>query len=195
MSSVKGKRYEIHDNGSRPFNVYVNSAGKKVSVYRRIYPKENSEEYTEKLILETKYKEVFIGDMLIDDWDMSFGKGNSILINTKGNEYIFVGEMIYSFETADDEKIVRYHSPIGNNDVPCPVAEGEKNAYFMLHKKFAPLFLFNMDKDLYTQFLGIFNEMGGTNPEKREQMEKHAKDLMETASTKFKIKMIHKRVL
>ena len=46
---------------------------------------------------------------------------------------IFVGWEIYQFET--DDEIVDYVSPVGNSDVPYPVAFGENDVYFMLDKK------------------------------------------------------------
>ena len=45
-----------------------------------------------------------------------------------------IGHIIYEFETSD--QIQKYYSNLGNNDVPYPVAVGEKNAYFMLDRKY-----------------------------------------------------------
>jgi hypothetical protein len=56
--------------------------------------------------------------------------GNSILIHLKNLEYIYVGRSIHKFTAVD--KITDYISPVGNGDVPCPVAYGEENVYFML---------------------------------------------------------------
>ncbi|XWV26716.1 hypothetical protein QJ857_gp0340 [Tupanvirus soda lake] len=55
---------------------------------------------------------------------------NSVLIQLTPTEYVYVGSHIYSFKTTDP--IINYFSPLGNNDVPYPVAYGENEAYFML---------------------------------------------------------------
>ncbi|XWV25370.1 hypothetical protein QJ856_gp0398 [Tupanvirus deep ocean] len=55
---------------------------------------------------------------------------NSILIQLSSTEYVFVGDTIYSFKTINP--IINYFSPLGNNDVPYPVAYGQNEAYFML---------------------------------------------------------------
>ena len=48
-----------------------------------------------------------------------------------------MGEKIISFETND--KIVKYSSELGFNDIKFPFAYGEENIYFMLHQKYIPL--------------------------------------------------------
>ena len=60
--------------------------------------------------------------------------GNSVLIELTENKYMFVGWCIYTFET--DDQIIDFVTPVGNNDVPYPIAYGEKNVYFMLDKSF-----------------------------------------------------------
>ena len=45
-----------------------------------------------------------------------------------------MGEKVISFETND--KIVKYSSEHGFNDIKFPFACGEENIYFMLHKKY-----------------------------------------------------------
>jgi hypothetical protein len=54
---------------------------------------------------------------------------NSILIKITDVEYVYVGSEIYSFKTKTP--IINYYSPLGNNDVPYPVAYGENEVYFM----------------------------------------------------------------
>jgi len=60
----------------------------------------------------------------------SFAQGNSILIHVANDRYVFVGDSVYSFRS--HEPIKQYHSPIGNNDVPYPVAESKSSYFFML---------------------------------------------------------------
>ena len=59
--------------------------------------------------------------------------GNSILIKERKGKYIYIGERIASFQLQDDD-IVEYLSPIGNNDVPYPYAKGIKYTYLMIEK-------------------------------------------------------------
>lgn len=206
MSGVKGKRYDMHANFSRPYYVIVNSSKKHLSVFKTIYEKktekvkyiqfgkthtkevvfdDETKPIEEKLVYETDYNKIFLGDMLIDDWDMVGEKGTSILINTKGSEYVYINNGVFSFNTIDNEKVVRFHSPLSDEDSPCPVAEGEKYAYFLNDNKYVPLNLFDMNVDLYTQFWGV-NEV-----EKEDlEVERAKYERIKKASKNFKIKTI-----
>lgn len=57
-------------------------------------------------------------------------KGNSILVQISRQKYLFIESTIYSFQTSDP--IQEFYSPVGNNDVPYPVAIGTKFVYLML---------------------------------------------------------------
>ena len=48
-----------------------------------------------------------------------------------------MGENLVGFETID--KIIRYSSEHGFNDINYSFAYGEKNIYFMLHQKYIPI--------------------------------------------------------
>ena len=67
-------------------------------------------------------------------------RGNTILLQLDHHHYVFIGSRIYEFKTKDS--IVKYYSPMGNNQVPYPVAIGEKNVYFMLDQTYVPLSYF-----------------------------------------------------
>ena len=56
--------------------------------------------------------------------------GNSILIQETKNRYVSVGWYVSRFET--DDEITDYISPVGNSDVPYPVAYSNKFVFFML---------------------------------------------------------------
>lgn len=62
--------------------------------------------------------------------------GNSILLQLKRCQYLFIGLEIYQFTTQDE--IIKFYSPIENNDVPYPFAQSKENIYFMLDQKFIP---------------------------------------------------------
>lgn len=115
-SKDMSKNYATIDNGGKSFYVTVTVKSGKIDVKVRHY---NSK-------FETTFEnvnKVFIGDD-------SFDPGNSILINLGGNQYVFVGDNLYSF-TAPEE-ITEYYSEVGNSSVPYPVAGSKNYIYFML---------------------------------------------------------------
>jgi len=137
--------YLIHDNGGRPFAVYISPNKKSVSIYR--YPKnflpsdddvfqKSYIEYYSELIKKYKCKDVFVGESPKNDMTKFSGgygkkfKGNSILIKLSDKKYVFVGEVIYEFNSLN--KIVEYTSPVGNSDVPYPYAIDEENNYYLM---------------------------------------------------------------
>ena len=120
---IKGcKTYLIHDNGGRPFKVYV------CKQFVIIYAMTNNQYYDKCVKLYNKPKKVFIGS------DKGKFKGNSILIQINNYRYVYIGSNIYTFST--DDIITKYYSFVGNSDVPYPVAMSKDNAYFMLDYKY-----------------------------------------------------------
>lgn len=116
----KNRNYTTHSNGDQPFKIVANKTG--IKIYENtIRPRELIFEFID-----------FMGYWTGFDSSPDQIHGNSVLIKISNNKYVSVGHDIYSFET--DEKILDYVSPIGNNDVPYPVAFGENNVYFMLDK-------------------------------------------------------------
>lgn len=152
-SKTKGyKSYFTHDNGGRPFLVYVSK--KDVQIYKedkKFYStwsdwntNDNNNKWIYiKLIKEYKPLEIFIGKSPLNNMTKFSGghgkqfDGNSVLLKISKDRYVFIGNTIYEFST-DNDKILKYYSPVGNNDVPYPFAYGEKNVYFMLNNKYIP---------------------------------------------------------
>jgi hypothetical protein len=128
--TIKDKNYFILDNGGRPFKVVANANG--IQIYKVEYKDvdENDEPIYNQIILEFKQ---FIGYWSGFDSSPHEMHGNSILIKLSDHKYVFVGWKIYQFDTT--EKILDYVSPVGNSDVPYPVAFGETYVYFMLDKQ------------------------------------------------------------
>lgn len=124
----KNKIYYVHDNGSRPFKVIINN--RAIHIYKFSY---ESEKYDTDIIKITKYSGYWYG------YDSSGYRqhGNSILIKISDNEYIFVGWEIYSFKT--NNPIIDYISPLGNSDVPYPIAYNDSYVYFMLDKRYVSI--------------------------------------------------------
>jgi len=175
------KKYFTHNNGGRPYLVYV---GKNdVHIYirddKKYYidwdnysddDKKNAWMYV-KLVGKYKPMRVFIGKSPLNEmteFSGGYGKkfdGNSILLKIANNRYVFIGAYVYEFSTNNDN-IIAYWSPVGNNDVPYPVAYGEKNVYFMLDNTYVPIDKFpelnklsKLEKtDLYKYYYGHTND-------------------------------------
>jgi hypothetical protein len=154
--TIKHKKmvsYKTHDNGDRPFQVFVYPS--KVEVFRLTYNYNTYEDIKEKLVLDTPYQEIFIGDNLLNSPNYAKkGKypGNSILLHLKDDLYIFIGHKIYTFQVREDDMIIEYYSPVGNSDVPYPYAVGKNNTYFMLDERSVSNDELDLKKDGYEQF-------------------------------------------
>jgi hypothetical protein len=147
----RNRNYHIHDNGGRPFKVVANNKG--IHIYK-VHISQNDDRTWPTLIQKfTKFISYWNG------YDPAEGvHGNSILIQVNKHSYIFIGMKIFSFET--DDEIIRYVSPLGNNDVPYPVAYSTDNVYFVLDNKMIrtkdldiPITIANAE-DLYGIFYG-----------------------------------------
>ncbi len=153
----KGKSYDIHDNGARPFRVIVDGA--TVSIYgAKRDEKGRVIDGFDKWIRTIKAKKVHLGGKKSE-------LGNSILVHVSGNTYLYIGHEIYEFQMEDT--VDDYFSLIGNSDVPYPVLLGTENAYFMLDHCYVPRTEFNpkMTKaeweDAYQRYYGHADPMTG----------------------------------
>ena len=192
------QKYFIHDNGGRPFLVYV--AGNKVWIYK--HSKEiivedqkdfdNPKYYTE-LVKEYTAKQVFIGKSPKNEMTKYSGghgpkfTGNSILLKIGDKRYVSIGWTIYEFSTKDE--ITEYHSPVGNNDVPYPVAIGTDYVYFMIEDVYVAKELFEDFPKKYKWHDHAYTKLWGQEPftpQNKSDMKKHRKKMMN-------VKMVHKR--
>ena len=137
-NNIGSDKYYVHDNGGRPFLVYISE--NSVSIYKRntdkfyVDPEDFDYKYKThfnndwmyiELVGEYNPVRVFIGDDKSKDW----GKGNSSLLQLSDYEYIFIGLEIINFNT--NSKIVEFVSPIGNSDVPYPYAIDEEGKHYV----------------------------------------------------------------
>lgn len=139
----KDRHYLTHDNGGRPFCVFINK--NYVDVYKipenvhmtdSDYKKLSKYYYTEKVFHCVPIK-TYVGkssggpacDHSIKDAKLFVG--NSILVKISEYDYVYIGTEIFRFKAKNDE-IIAYYSPIGNSDVAYPVAVGKNFVYFML---------------------------------------------------------------
>lgn len=174
------KRYEIHDNGGRPFIVDVGA--NKLSIHEHKYdPVANS--YDEpKHFKDYTFRRVWIGDDT-----MGFGKkmgwrsawkGNSILAELTSGKMLFIGMEIYEFSMLPGDEPVLYSSYVGNNDVPYPWLVGKTHTYLMIENRVIPNEYLDIDGDAYVQFYGFNGNKTAAD---------HA--------MKLKKKVVHKRMI
>jgi hypothetical protein len=183
-------KYMIHDNRDQPFIVDDTKSEKNVVVYKTKLVDDEYERGTK--ILTTPYERLFVGDNLMKDphyEELGWAKGNSLLLQISDKRYIHVGDCVFSFEPVEDDTIVKYYSPVGNNDVPYPYAVGKKNVYFMWDKTYYPVELFDLKTDATTQLVKYtirpFEDKSHDYLEMRKEFAKHGK--------KLKLKMIRGR--
>nr|QYA18393.1 hypothetical protein KOM_12_123 [Clandestinovirus] len=126
--------YFTHDNGGRPFKVVVTTGQKKLQVFkwdRKASEGKEKEVYTTKPCYSTSFVSIKVGkDKHASSSNPRYGNGNSILVEVKPLNYVFIGHKIMSFQTK--ERITQYKSPIGNSDVPYPYACTKSHIYLML---------------------------------------------------------------
>ena len=115
-------QYFTHDNGARPYRVVLNK--NNVEIYENNFIK----------IGHFVAKGVFIGGK-----DVKGEEGNSMLVSLGNSRYAFIGHNIAEFTTPDNDEIVVFYSPVGNSDVPYPVAVGRKYVYFLMKGYYAPV--------------------------------------------------------
>ena len=162
-----GNYCNIHDNGGQPFLVHVTK--KTITIYNR-YDWDGCgklDSQKNKIMNISPYKKVFLPNYYEEDNDEEdndeeyyyeednfFGGnfGNSILINTTKNTYIFIGENIYKFDAK--EQINIYRSRILNNDAPYPYVVSDNYTYLMIEG----VYLKNEEiktKDPYHHYYGM----------------------------------------
>lgn len=161
--------YYIHNNGGRPFKVTV--ARNRLSIYRQV----GYDEAKRKALYETspivsfsmRGKKLFVprAHSKTPSYYVSpstrFGKGNSLLVKLAPHVYMYIGAVVYIFETKDN--IRAFYSPIGNNDVPYSWAVGTDYVYLLVEDSVFPRSVFGSNLgDPYGMIYG--NIMGEEMP-------------------------------
>lgn len=170
------KTYTMIDNSAEPFVADVSSS--RVEIYKQKLA--DGSWVRDKKVADTPYARVFIGDNLLRAAGVSpKGKypGNSVLVKVGEGKYLYAGDKVYTFQTIGGEDIKEYYSPVGNSEVPYPYAVGEKHTYFMLDMEALGNDMLDLKKDGYPQFYAL--KFGGKP----------------VSSKKFKVKVIHKRMV
>ena len=110
------KTYATLDNGGEPFLVRVSDAN--VTVYRNDTengaPPGAMKVAGQELLTLQNVSRVFIGwdppGVIYNDTGRSRYPGNSILVNTAGNEYYFIGDRVTVFKTKDLKDVLGHRS-------------------------------------------------------------------------------------
>lgn len=159
--------YETRDNGAKPY--IVQDFGDYVIISTQKFDNEGNKPMV-KQILKLKYKRIFVGanDLPVRDQNADFlygnrseygklgqDRGNSILLQTGANKYVYVGDGIREFSTRERDVIQHFYSPVGNNDVPYSYAVGEKYTYLLINKlTIIPNSRIDTSRDAYNQYYG-----------------------------------------
>jgi hypothetical protein len=119
------KIYYTIDNGGKPYRIIVSDSS--VFVFSGL-------PHVHSLIYSVKnYQKIFIGKSTKkygDNYKAMFA-GSSILVESKKNEYVFIGDRIKTFTTV--EPVLEFHSIMGNSSVVYPFAITENYEYLMLY--------------------------------------------------------------
>lgn len=116
--------YYPHDNGGRPWKVCL--TGNQCEVWKGTWDENIKDDRYDTKLFSKQVNRFWNGFDAFAGW-----VGCAILMQVddpKDNQYIFAGRQVFQFQLKDD-KICYFHSNMGNNDVPYPVAYGEKNIY------------------------------------------------------------------
>uniref|UniRef100_A0A6C0HMK1 Uncharacterized protein n=1 Tax=viral metagenome TaxID=1070528 RepID=A0A6C0HMK1_9ZZZZ len=147
--------YYILDNRNKPFKVVIN--GKTIKILKNL---DKYLEYEKTPSLTFNANKIFIGyspktemTLISDGYGPKYN-GNSILLYIKDNEYVYIGHEIYSFTSISE--IIKYVSPVGNNDVPYPYAiDKDNNIYLMIENV---ILLNKFFKNLNSSSIDITND-------------------------------------
>ena len=145
-NKIKNRVYYTVSNGALPFQIIVNS--QKIVVNKldtnhaiKIYDEQSKMKDDNRTILydgsKHKYNYLMKFTKFEGYWqgfDTSETKthGNSILIKINDHNYVHINHEIYRFNTLDI--ILDFISPMGNNDVPYPMAIGDTYIYIIDEK-------------------------------------------------------------
>ena len=156
-NSKKPKRYLTVNNGAHHWIVEDHPAEKRAVIY-----KNNIAPDGEVKVTEIPYKTLWLSHPDGRRYtDGPWHKGNTVLIQTPDDRFIFVYDNISEFKLTRGDEPVKFVSKIGNNDSPYPFLIGKDNVYTMWNTGVAfcyPKEVFDLTKDIISQ------ELGGDGP-------------------------------
>lgn len=132
--------YCTHWKGATPYKVKIIKPF--IDIYSGVFARST-------LLMSYKFKKIWMGKNFRCEFNRDNGRqkiiGNSILIYTNNNTYIFIGNQIFSFTPF--YPIVNFYSLVGRNDVPYPYAVDTHNNIYLLIEDT----IIKMDNLLYQQ--------------------------------------------
>ena len=135
------KTYEIHDNYSRPYVVFI--INNRIIVYHNEFDFKQNNYILKGKIMDFIFDKIFIGEdkpkSKFNPNNKNWGLGNTILIKKLNGKYLYIGKNIEEFSLKNNDEIINFFSPIANNDIPYPYAIGKKNIYHLTEKIYFPL--------------------------------------------------------
>ena len=99
-------------------------------------------------------------------YSKSYGKeydGNTILLQLKNNECVFIGSIIFKFKAQSE--IIEYVSPVGLNNMPYPYAIDKKNNTYLPNEK---IYIKGLPKNEYNPYFYLdYDEFGKIYKQKK----------------------------
>jgi len=157
---TKGKRYEVHNNGARPYTVEDFPGKKHVVIYKNDY--DDNDVKNQKKVAAFNYVNLWTSNPKSDafgEWE----KGNTVLIQKDASTYMVVWYDLLEFRLDSGDSVEEYMSYIGNNDVPYAWIIGNKRIYFLNEYVSVEKSLVDLTQDPYLQLWGI-NEFKSQGP-------------------------------
>ena len=127
--------YVLTHNRFITYIVLIFTDLKKAQIYKMPY--RDSPHHEIEIIMSFDYLYLFRPNEHTEDYHIRKPNDKKFLFEIGDKKYIYVGEKLLTFET--DDKIEKYSSEHGNNDVKYTYAYGKENIYFMLEQKFFPI--------------------------------------------------------
>jgi len=152
----KEEKFRVHDNGGRPFEVTVDRMKNTVAVAKLRDDADDDDDglccdeskWVYDPLMSWNYRQIWIGQGTMYPHEDQGQKtyGNTILLEpieskmSARTTLVAVMHIIFSFQLQEEgEFVTRYVSRIGNNDVPYPYVETNKNVYLLLAQVYAPI--------------------------------------------------------
>lgn len=173
--------YEILNRGFIRFLVF--DYGDHVDIYKQKFNEETKHDEIQGRIMQLKYINIFVGvnDLTFkfyyrkSEYKIKKGEaiGNTILLQTEKNKYVYIGDRILKFTTKNGDVIKKYYSPFNKSLDTYPYAVGKKYVYFMHHNFMLPVEDFDLRRnDVYMQYYKTYNKKY-----KEREIEYHVTDL------------------
>ena len=122
--------YVLLDYRFNTFMVLIFSEKNKPQIYKTPY--RDSPHHEIEILLSFEFLNLCQSDGHTEDYYIRQPNDKNFPFQIENQKYIIVGNKVFNFETSD--KILKYSSKIGYNDVKYPYAYGKEDIYLMLHK-------------------------------------------------------------